>query len=166
VLDPTLARLFEYSDWANDTVLKSAQTLTPAQLDQPLDIGPKPGSLRRILMHIGVAEAVWLGRWKGQSIPWPDETAKLSLEDITRELATIVALRSAFLATLTAEKLQVVQPYRDSKGSLFKATLRDMLLQGLTHSTHHRAQAANAIRRLGGTPPELDLMYHFQTPTE
>jgi hypothetical protein len=42
-----------------------------------------------------------------------------------------------------------VQNYRDSKGSLFKATLNDMLIQNVMHSTHHRAQIVNAIRRVG-----------------
>jgi uncharacterized damage-inducible protein DinB len=57
-----------------------------------------------------------------------------------------------------------VQEYRDSRGSKFRATLADMITQGLVHSIHHRAQATNAIRRLGRNAPEMDYMVHIRQP--
>ena len=161
--DPTLWRLFEYSDWANTAVCEAAATLSDEQLDRPLEIGPKPGSLRRILLHILSGESVWLSRWKGNvENAWPNELVKTPVREIAQKLASIVDEQEAFLATLHEGAMECMQTYRDSKGSLFRATLRDMLLQGLIHSAHHRAQAANAIRQVGGEPPELDLMYHFR----
>jgi uncharacterized protein YciI len=57
-----------------------------------------------------------------------------------------------------------VQVYRDSKGSLFQATLGDMLMQGVMHTKHHQAQAVNALKRLGAAWPELDYMYRVRKP--
>lgn len=158
-----LTRLFEYSDWANATVLLAAATLSDEALDRELDIGPSPGSLRRILIHTYNGEFVWLARWRGELPTWPPERVQTPLSELRTGFEQVQRDRSAFFTTLTSDRLARVQSYRDSRGSFFDATLLDMILQGLTHSTHHRAQAANAIRRLGGEAPELDYMTRVRT---
>jgi uncharacterized damage-inducible protein DinB len=67
---------------------------------------------------------------------------------------------------LTEKELGQMIAYRDSKGSLFAATLSDMLLQGILHSVHHRAQAVNMVRRLGGAALEMDYMTFVRRPVE
>lgn len=159
--DPALIRLFAYSDWANATVLEAAGELSDEQLDRPLEIGPKPGSLRRIINHILAGEAVWLSRWQGNvENAWPNERLPTPVAEIAAHLEKVALNREVFFSTLGELHLGEMRTYRDSKGTLYKALLRDMLLQGLVHSTHHRSQAVNAIRQLGGQPPELDFMYH------
>jgi uncharacterized damage-inducible protein DinB len=153
-----LQRLFEYSDWANQAVLSAADRLGDAALDREIDIGPTPGSLRRILIHTYNGELVWLQRWQKQLPPWPPERVQMPVGEIRKGFEQVARDRQAFISGLDGVRLGQVQQYRDSKGSMFEATLLDMILQGLTHSTHHRAQAANAIRRLGGEAPELDYM--------
>lgn len=164
--DPTLARLFSYSDWANATVAESASVLSDAQLDVPLDIGPQPGSLRRILRHIVVAETVWLNRWQGKvETPWMNETGvRMTVGEVAASFERLSVDREMFFDELDERRLVEIKNYRDSKGTLFMATLRDMLLQGIVHSAHHRAQAVNAIRRVGGQAPEIDLMHHVRIP--
>ena len=73
--------------------------------------------------------------------------------------------RDAFLATLSNEDLTRNQSYRDSKGGLFSASLGDMILQGCIHSIHHRAQAVNMIRRVGGAGLEMDYMTWIRKPS-
>lgn len=163
--DPSLRRMFDYSDWANATVLASAGELSDEVLGRDIDIGPKPGSLRRILLHTLAGETVWLSRWKGNvENAWPNEKLETPVKEIARAFEQVVEDREVFFSTLSELQLTAAQTYRDSKGKLFKATLRDMLIQGLVHSAHHRAQAVNAIRRLGGTPPEVDYMAHVREP--
>lgn len=163
----TLLRFFAYSDWANAAVLAAAATLTDEQLDREIDIGPRPGSLRRILVHTFNGESTWLERWHNRSEPkWPSEAVKPTIAELSAEFARVARERETFLATLKPGALDVVQPYRDSKGNKFKATLGDMLIQGINHSIHHRAQAVNAIRRLGGPGVELDYMGHVRVPAE
>lgn len=155
-----LTNLFAYSDWANAHLCALASPLSDQQLDQDLQLGP--GSLRRILQHIDDAEAVWLQRWTGAGeTPWPKFEPRPP-QEIAARLASTAAAREDFLATLDPARLAARQGYRDSKGARYTATLLDMLLQGVTHSTHHRAQAANAFRRLGLPAPELDYMYHVR----
>lgn len=162
-----MIRLFAYSDWANSALIEAAATLTDAQLDQGLEIGPRPGSLRRILNHILAGEAVWLSRWQGNvENAWPNELLRTPVAEIGRHLETVAMNREVFFSTLGELHLREMRTYRDSKGTLYKALLRDMLLQGLVHSTHHRSQAVNAIRQVGGQPPELDFMYHARVAAE
>lgn len=160
-----LRTLFDYGDWANDQLLAAATSLSAAHLDQPFDIGP--GSLRRALLHILIGEEVWLARWRGEvETKWGGEKETVEPPAMRDRFAALRSSRDAFLSALRPGDLDRAQTYRDSKGSLFTATLRDMLIQGHVHSTHHRAQAVNILRRLGlGTPPpELDYMMRARRP--
>jgi uncharacterized damage-inducible protein DinB len=158
-----LMPLFAYGDWANDRLLHVAAGLSDEQLDRDLSIGP--GTLRRILIHTHHGESVWLQRWKQtHDGRWPSEKEPIAPRELADRLARLRPERDAFLAGLSPERLAGVQVYRDSRGNDFKAPLRDMILQGLVHSVHHRAQAVNAIKRLGGETIELDYMNHVRVP--
>lgn len=155
----TLLPLVGYGDWANDQIVVAAGTMTDADLDRPLEIGPGTGTLRRILAHTWAGEFMWLNRWQGRlDIPWPREADPWPVADIAAKFKALRPERDAFLKTLDAARLAAVQPYKDSKGGMYQASLLDMILQQITHSTHHRAQAVNALRRLGGPRLEVDYM--------
>jgi uncharacterized damage-inducible protein DinB len=159
----TLRRMLEYNDWADGRLLECARPLDATQLDQRFDIGP--GSLRRTLLHIHAGEDVWVKRCSGKvETPWPPEDRKMEVPAIEGEFRRTWAERDAFLKTITSESTSRLQTYRDSKGSLFKAALGDMLLQLCYHATHHRAQAVNILRRLGTQAPELDYMMRIREP--
>lgn len=158
----TIRRILEYSDWSNEQVLTAAARLGDAQLDQAFDMGP--GSLRKTLIHIYNGEAVWLERWKQREPRWPSESEPTSVSSLADQFAALYRDRDAFLGTLPSGQLAREQVYRDSKGSRFAATLGDMLMQGCNHSIHHRAQAVNMIRRLGGGLVELDYMMRIRKP--
>lgn len=159
----TIRVLIQYTDWSNDRLLAAAEPLEDARLDRELEVGP--GTLRRALLHILSGEQVWLRRWRGEAeTTWPDERERATVAQVRTRMATNRNERDDFLDTLAAGPTDLgrVQPYRDSKGSLFRATLGDMLIQGVMHSKHHQAQAVNMIRRLGGEWPELDYMYRVR----
>jgi len=154
----TIIALFAYSDRTNATLLHAAEPLSAAQLDQSFDMGM--GTLRKTLAHIYVGEKVWLERCTGNAeCKWPPYETSVTLAEISEQLRLLIHPRDAFLATLNDAKVGAGQTYRDSKGTLFKATLHDMILQSIVHSTHHRAQAVNMLRRLGGQVVEVDYMY-------
>jgi uncharacterized damage-inducible protein DinB len=163
--DDSITRLFEYSDWANEQVLSAAAAFSEEQLDRGLEIGPGAGSLRRVLTHTWAGEDMWLRRWRGENeAKWPNESEKLTIAQLRDRFAATRRERLGFVASLNAEAMARVQEYRDSRGSKFRATLADMITQGLVHSIHHRAQATNAIRRLGRNAPEMDYMVHIRQP--
>lgn len=156
-------RMFHYSEWANDRLLEAARALTDFALDRPFEIGV--GSLRKTLLHLFNGEAVWLQRWQGRrETPWPDEMELASVDTITQRFRPVYAERDRFLRSLNDLDLASDVTYRDSKGSLYTANLADMLLQGFNHSTHHRAQAVNMLRHVGGAGLELDYMYSLRRP--
>ncbi len=155
--------LFEYSDFANTALLRASDSLSDAQLDTPFDMGM--GTLRKTLKHILDGESVWLARWRGEvETPWPPYETSISITALRDDFAATSRSRGEFLASLSDADLARGQRYRDSKGSLFTATLGDMLIQGFVHSTHHRAQAVNMLRRLGAGLVELDYMTRVRKP--
>lgn len=152
-----------YSDWANRAVIEAALPLHDDCLDERFDIGR--GTLRKTLLHIWGGEAVWLRRWQGEAeTPWVDESESASLATIAQRMRETIDARTTFLAGLTDADLARMQIYRDSKGERFQASLGDMLLQGCIHSTHHRAQAVNMLRRLDAGLVELDYMNRVRQP--
>lgn len=161
-LDP-FRELFRYGDAMNDQLFNVAETLDVAMLDQKLDIGL--GSVRAILRHIAAGEETWLRRWqKDVESPWVESSLPSDLVQVHARLVAVRPTRDAFLDSLTPASLFAEQIYRDSKGSMFKATLQEMLIQGVLHSHHHRAQVVNAIRRVGGPTIEVDYMYSVRKP--
>ncbi len=160
-----LRSLLQYDDWANDRVLQASATLTDEQLDRAFDMGR--GSPRRTLLHIVSAEHVWVCRWQGRAeTPWPDEEERATVATMHERLQQVRSARDSFLAQLSDGDLGRQVRYRDSFGSPYIAALGDMIIQLCHHSAHHRAQIVNMIRRVGGSPPELDYMYWKRKPAE
>jgi uncharacterized damage-inducible protein DinB len=158
------ATLWGYSDWSNRTLIAAASRLSDEQLDRTLDIGR--GSVRVNLLHTLAGESVWLRRWREEpGVPWPSEQERSSAAEVLASFEVTWRERDAFFAALApvaTYRLAREQVYRDSKGSMYAATLRDMLIQALMHSKHHQAQTVNMLRRVGGEVPELDYMYRMR----
>ena len=160
----TLRTFWEYSDWANEYLMAAARELPDDRLNSEFDIGR--GSLRRTLVHIWAGEDVWLKRWQGKSeTPWPDEDKLISIATLAESFRHTSAQRAMFVGSLKDSDLQRVQPYRDSLGGRFQATMGAMMIQAIVHSVHHRAQAVNLFRRTGAHAPELDYMMHMRKAT-
>lgn len=142
----------------NLKLLVASHTLSDAQLDQPLDIGM--GSTRRILRHVLAGEITWLERWRGVTeAKWIEASLPNDLPTLTVRFEQTGNELIQFVDSLAPDRLSLEQPYRDSRGTLYRATLGQMILQGLLHSHHHRAQWVNALRRVGGPVVEVDYMY-------
>jgi uncharacterized damage-inducible protein DinB len=159
----SIRSLLVYSDEMNTRLLQAAMPMTDGQLDRPFEMGM--GTLRKTLAHIYDGEYVWLERWKGRiETPWPAFDPMQTPAHIREQLEALRRDRDAFVACLTPTRLAARQAYRDSTGSKFEATLHDMLLHGIVHSIHHRAQAVNMIRHVGGQVLEVGLMAWRRQP--
>jgi len=153
----TLRDFFRYTDWANDRVLTAAAALSDEQLDRPFDMGL--GTLRKTLLHIRDAECWWYGNWtNGPDRPFPKLEAQTRVAAIRESFHQAAEQRNAYIALGHADMARPVsaQP-RPDRVLTFK--LGETLLQLCHHSTHHRAQAANMLRHVGATPPELDYVH-------
>jgi uncharacterized damage-inducible protein DinB len=159
----TIRVMLEYTDWGNARLLEGAGALPDDKLDMDLQIGP--GTLRRILLHTYNGELIWTKRWQGVvENPWPGEGEKVSIAELKARFEANAAARDRWMGSLAPANLGRTQTYRDSKGSLYQATLGDMMMQGVMHTKHHQAQAVNALKRVGGKWPELDYMYRARKP--
>ncbi|MBX7222136.1 MAG: DinB family protein [Blastocatellia bacterium] len=152
-----IRKMWAYNDWANDLVLKAVATLTEEQYARPL--GGSYPTVRETLVHILVADWVWLARWQGTSPAGPPEWVKepsfAVLQDTFRE---ITAERAAFLETLTEADLDRELEYTFLSGKQDKKHLGDLLLHVVNHTTYHRGQVVNMLRMLGVTPPGTDFV--------
>lgn len=157
----TIRVMLEYTDWANGRLLAGAAGCSDEQLDRDLSIGP--GTLRKILLHTYNGELIWFNRWRGVvENRWPSETERVAIVELRVRFEANARARDAWMAGLSPRDSARVQPYRDSKGSLFEASLGDMLMQGVMHTKHHQAQAVNALKRVGAEWPDLDYMYRVR----
>ena len=155
--------LFAYGDTMNRRLLDAASILSDDRLDAALDMGP--GTLRATLAHIVIGEDVWLARWRADAdFAWRSFETPPTPEDLLTIALNVARDRDAFLKTIDVARLDAVQPYRDSTGTMFRASLREQMLQGIVHSTHHRAQAVHMLKRAGGTFVEVDFMYWRRQP--
>ncbi len=151
----TLLRLLRYNAWGNERVFALCEAAAPTLLDQA-DRG-SIGSTAETLKHLVGVEDAYLAMTQGRDL---DEALGSREAYAAHDLAWF-ARRSAgiaegYLALLSAhdnnwldEAMQV--PWFD-----FSMTIRDGLLQAITHSAQHRAQILSVLGTQGVAVPDLD----------
>ena len=150
----SLRRLFEYDYWGNREALRSVVALeTP------------PERALKIASHIIGAQRVWLGRLEAPSsappVPWP----VMSLEETNAAFSEMHQRWNSFLAALPPGRLDEDLVHRNSKGSEFRAPVRDVLMQLVMHGAYHRGQIAAVVRDSGGTPSSTDYITYVRQQT-
>lgn len=168
-----LQRLHQHRFWANGRLLAACESLSAAQLQQPLEIGQ--GAIWKSLLHLYAAEYVWLEALLGNETPLlpGDLPGKLpgnqlgqggivSMEDLKGRWAALQTRWESYLATLTAEQLDdLVYKQSTSSGLGKRHGIRrgDVLIHVCTHAHYTSAQTVNMLRRVGAEPlPDLMLI--------
>jgi uncharacterized damage-inducible protein DinB len=150
-------KLFEYNDWANLILADSA-----ARLDDPAyrrDFGQAWGSVHGTLAHLAAADAVWMGRWQGTSLPLKSGDDYATLADLRQDWERIMADRRAFVESLTSEKLEAPISYvRKSDNKPFSEPLWAQMAHVANHGTDHRSHLSIMLTEMGFAPPPLDLI--------
>lgn len=138
-----LRHLFNYNDWANRRVivaLKSAES---------------PRSLQ-ILAHLLITEKEYYERLYGKDSTgfdfWPgltnDECGTLAREN--------AEAYEKLLRRFDDDGLDIRARYRNSKGTSFENTFRELLTHVLLHSAIHRGNIILKLREDGLEPPITD----------
>ena len=147
----SLRQLFEYDYWANQETLRSVATL-----DVP------PERVLKVAGHIIGAQRVWLGRLEAAGgaapAPWP----LMTLEEVDAAISETYGRWKSFLATLPPGRLDEDLVHRNSKGTEFRSSVRDVLMQLVMHGTYHRGQIAAVVREAGGTPSSTDYITYVR----
>lgn len=153
----TIRSYLRYGDWAQEQMLKAAAPLTDEQLDRKFEMGV--GSLRETLAHIRDAEGWWLTNWtKGPGALFPEEESRESIEEIGATFARTRLARNDMLRTIADGDLARRVDATPAPGMIKSFPLGVTILQICHHGTHHRAQAVNMLRHVGGETPALDVL--------
>jgi len=156
----SIRALYRYDSWANERVLDLASQLTPADFTR--DLKSSYGSVRDTLTHIVWAEWIWLQRWNSVSPRLVFSPADFpELGTLRERFKTVAAERSAFLKSLTAEKLPQVIEYTNPKGETWRYPLWQQLYHVVNHSTYHRGQLTTMLRQLGVAPTMTDFLVYY-----
>jgi len=156
----TVGKLSAFGRWANAKVLESVSALTPEEYARP--IGGSFGSVRGTLVHLYGADWVWLERFCGRSprsLPAGDDAA--TLEALREKWKKVEEGQSAFLATLTPERLGQPLSYVNFAGESWTYPLGETLLHLANHGTYHRGQVVTLLRQLGKKPVSTDYLRYL-----
>lgn len=143
-----LTHMFKYNNWATERAANSI-----INLDEIL-----PEAVR-LLSHIISAQQLWLNRITGEHssiTPWDnytiDESISKSVELTGRWINFLEGSGRGFLE----KRIQ----YQNTKGEKFENTIKDIVIQVINHSTYHRAQIAQLVKRANGTPAATDYIVY------
>ncbi|WP_246020123.1 DinB family protein [Lysinibacillus telephonicus] len=139
--------MFEHLNWANIRILK---TLQNAEVENQ--------EIIRLFSHILLAEKIWFTRLQGldsSNVPiWTEVDLKVcsQLVEENQEVST------KFLSQLNNTDLDKIVFYKNSKGTEFKNTIREILTHIALHGQHHRGQINIKLRTDGIEPVGIDFI--------
>jgi uncharacterized damage-inducible protein DinB len=160
---PGIRHLLIYGNRAQERIFDAVAALSDAQLDQPFEMGV--GSIRKTLLHIRFAEQWWQQNWiDGPGKPFPELDEATPAADVRRLWQETISRRDSYVAALREAELNRIVEAHPRPDVVRKFPLGVTLLQTFHHGVHHRAQAVNMIRRVGGELVELDYMMSLRRP--
>ena len=138
--------LLSYNEWASNKMMDSLrQSSNPS------------AKAVRALAHLLIAEKTWLLRLQtNQDSTGFDFWQGTTLEECEALALEVKKAFAALMDELTEEKLDLVATYKNSKGTQYSTSYRDILTHVLMHSAYHRGQVAMAVRAEGETPAYTD----------
>ena len=149
-----IRKIYEYHDWANHKILDAASGL--AVSDAEFDLGGSFSTFIKTLRHMVIVEFLFIDRWKQQP---PREKLKWETIDQIRAVwCSIETERNEFLAGLGDRDLAGHIHYADTRGREVTLELWQAIFQCINHSTHHRGQLIEKMRKLGKIPPVTDFV--------
>lgn len=154
--------LYAYNRWANQEVLRAVQPLSAEEYVR--DLKSSFPSIRDTLVHILVAEWIWLRRWHGESPrTQPAGWSTLGYDELLVRWREHELEQAAFLAQLTDERLRQPLAYHNTRGQPFEVPLQHLVRHVVNHSSYHRGQVTTMLRQLGHAAAATDLVLYFNT---
>jgi uncharacterized damage-inducible protein DinB len=159
-VDPqAIQLLFAYNQWVNERLLAVALQVPSGRQHEMFGAGFD--SIHGTLAHILGAQITWLSRWRGTSPMKVLGAADFAdLAELQTRSAAYQRDVGAFLAGLTAEQLAAALPYTNTSGRAFAYPLWQQMLHVVNHGTHHRAELADMLTRVGLTVPPTDFLVY------
>jgi uncharacterized damage-inducible protein DinB len=146
-----IRRIYEYHDWANHQVLDAAGGLTA--YEERVDLAGSFSTFIQTLRHILLVEFLFISRW--QDLP-PRKPEWETTGQIRAAWLSLEIERNQFLTELNESRLAQPIHYVDTRGRSVTLELWQAIFQCVNHSTFHRGQAIEKLRKLGKIPPATD----------
>ena len=119
--------------------------------------------LCRYLVHTSTVQRAFLDAWKQRPFTFRDDYNGVRLDEEFAAMRSYYPEARAFLSGLDEASLasDMRLPWvswieQHFKETLAMTTLGETILQVVSHTTHHRAQANTRLRALGVEPPMVD----------
>lgn len=107
-------------------------------------------------------EWLWLERWLGRSPTGPPPGEFPDLASVRARWQEIEKDLLKFVRALSAEDLDRVLHYHNTKGNPFSDRMWQMLQHLVNHGTYHRGQITTLLRQLGATPVATDMIAFYR----
>jgi len=141
-----LIQLLDYELWANRRIIDVLE-----KIDNP------PARALALMGHILSAQHVWYGRIMHESVfvaIWEDIPVSWMVETAERQHRQLVSHISA----ITEPELAELVEYVNSKDTLYKDSLLDILTHLSHHAAYHRGQIVQLIRPMVKEAPVTDFI--------
>lgn len=136
--------LFDYNKKCNELYIEFF-TQKKITVDKPL----------KVMSHILNSHEIWLARVAGSDSRL--EVWQLHEISLMRELNNLSFSKTRnVLNELNDETIEKEITYSNSKGDVFKNSIRQILHHVINHSAYHRGQLAIISRQLDMDPPKTD----------
>ena len=149
-----LVDLFDHMEWADARVWDVALRIPEARGDE---------TLKRLMLHLHGVQKAFLDAWTAQPFAFRNDYSGTSLEAELASVRAYYASARSFIEGLSESQMTMplVLPWSKLARKVIgrpagPTTLGETVLQVLTHSGHHRAQANSRLRALGAQPPVID----------
>jgi uncharacterized damage-inducible protein DinB len=143
----TIQSMFKHVHWANQRILETLQT----------GAGENKQA-NNLFSHLLHAEIVWFTRLIGADSSHLPIWADVSLESCVEMVNLNYHNYAKLLSTLSNTDLNRVVTYKNSKGTEFHNTIREILTHVALHGQYHRGQINQLLRITGLEPINVDFI--------
>jgi uncharacterized damage-inducible protein DinB len=154
-MNPILADLLRYDEWATRLALEPVLQLTDEQLVQ--EFAGELSSIRQQCHHLISVPNRYRARILGEPVPDVDPTSLENPEQIVAYAAEVADRFAQMVASLAPERLDDEMRY-DTRRGLFVATVEQTLMHVVNHGTYHRGQIACLLKLHGVEPVDTDYL--------
>ncbi len=143
--------MFEHVHWANLRILEIMKTIEEQKHEAKL-----------LFSHILLAEEVWIRRINGGDSSPQAIWNELSVEECCKLVERNKQHFSELLAVLTEEDAERIIHYKNSTGTAFTTSIRDILTHVALHGQYHRGQINRSLRQGGREPINVDFIMYIR----
>lgn len=143
----TIQKMYDHLNWANHRILETLQNIE--------DENPE---VNRLFSHILFGERIWITRLQGLDSSQLPVWSEVDIETCAELARQNEESLTTFLTNLVNEDLNKLILYKNSKGTEFKNSVRDILTHLALHGQYHRGQINSRLRVNGIEPVNVDFI--------